>query len=109
MTKPDPNLNDPNEINVWLDTLTPVDFKIEGRVLKRCPVTDEEDVGMIEIYYTDATRLPELHEVARLLEHYDEAAITHENYTAMMCRLFDANKVVTTWSTAGLGVTCTAT
>lgn len=100
---------DPNEINEWLDCATPVDFKIEGRVVKRCPVEDEEDVGTIEVYYTGATRLPELHEVARFLEHYDEAAISHEYYTAMMCRLFAADKVVTKWITAGLWVTVTST
>lgn len=101
--------SDPNEINEWLDCEIPVDFTIEGRVIKRCPVKDEEDAGSIEIFYLTATRLPELHELARLLEFYDEGASSHEDYTALMCKITRADRVTTKWRTAGLWVTCTVT
>lgn len=107
MTQPD----DPNEINEWVDCDVPVDVVIESAagIEKRCPIKDEVDVGSIAIHYFNATRLPELHEVNRLLDHYDESPTTHEEYTAMMRGLLKADKVVTRWRTADLFVTVTAT
>lgn len=79
---------------------------ISGAVSKLCPYRQELDVGRVtlELDVSDGDG-PELHAVAAYLGAFADRALSHEEFTRIVAADLAAG-VVSTWTTAGLEVTC---
>lgn len=82
---------------------------VTGEVQKRCPYRNERDHGkaVLTFLVTDEDA-PEFHNLAGLLKHGAEVALSHEQYTRQLHQTWAEQGCVavrTTWHTAGLEVT----
>ena len=67
-----------------------------------CPFADEIDVGEVEMTFEGDA--PELYDLRRHLERFATQALTHEAITRQLAEDFPQAEIVTTWTTAGMGV-----
>lgn len=82
--------------------------KVTSPVEKRCPYTDEADVGTVTLTFEVEKDAPELHEMAATLDTWAEIAISHEDFTAAVLRRWSdegCSAARSTWRTAGMWVT----
>lgn len=80
---------------------------ITAPVRKMCPVLHETDEGQVVITYQTEGSAYELHDLAKYLADFASMAISHEDFTDLVAQALHAD-VTSTWTTAGMGVTCRA-
>jgi hypothetical protein len=78
---------------------------IRRLVIKRCPFTDETDIGEIVISFDGPA--PELHELDNKINALCRHAISHEDFTAGVAVLVPGATVKTTWQTGSWSVEVT--
>lgn len=89
-----------------------VTVTITGPLIHLCPFRDEEDLGTITLTWACHGQTFELHSLAEYLGCREQTQLSHEEITDRIA--FDLGSVdgldllsiETTWTTAGMGVTC---
>lgn len=78
---------------------------ITAPVRKMCPVVNEVDEGTATIRYRTFGLAWELHALAAYLASFADRPLSHEDCTAEIAGHLNAD-VTTSWTTAGMEVTC---
>lgn len=85
-----------------------MDVTLTCPITHLCPYVDEVDVGTVTIDYSPDGDPIELHELAAFLRSFHGQRVTHEALTQSIADRYPGVHVATTWTTAGVEVTCRA-
>lgn len=80
-----------------------------------CPFVNEVDYGTVTVTWQTIGATYELHSLAEYLRGFKDSEMSHESITDRIrhdlaaCSDLDVVSVETTWTTAGMGVSCSST